>query len=160
MVEPYDRQLRLPVNNLAHRNYFIGAVTTHKPYLSQVFTTPVDGSNIATISVSIYFKENNSNNNESLLGTWNGQINVNRIFQQAVNDETANLLQLPKNKNTSSNNNEHIFLTIIAASLTVGIAAAATTANTLLPEGASAQSRTSPGGNATSGNSTSGNATK
>jgi len=33
MVEPYDRQLKLPTNNLAHRDYFIGTVTAHKPYL-------------------------------------------------------------------------------------------------------------------------------
>jgi hypothetical protein len=107
MVEPYDRQLKLPINNLAHRDYFIGAVTTHKPYLSQVFTTPVDGSNVATISVPIYSKENNSNSNASLIGTWNGNININSVFQQAINDE---LTKSPKNKNVSNNNNEHIFL--------------------------------------------------
>jgi hypothetical protein len=59
MVEPYDRQLKLPINNLAHRDYFIGAVATHKPYLGQVFTTLVDDSNVATVSTPIYSKENN-----------------------------------------------------------------------------------------------------
>jgi hypothetical protein len=107
MVEPYDRQLKLPINNLAYRDYFIGAVTTHKPYLSQVFTTPVDGSNVATVSVPIYSKENNSNSNASLIGTWNGYININSVFQQAINDE---LSIFPKNKNVSNNYNEHIFL--------------------------------------------------
>jgi len=107
MVEPYDRQLKLPINNLAHRDYFIVAVTTHKPYLSQVFTTPVNGSNVATVSVPIYSKENNSNSNASLIGTWNGNININSIFQQAINDE---LNKFTKNNNTSNNYNEHIFL--------------------------------------------------
>lgn len=107
MVEPYDRQLKLPTNNLAHRDYFIGAVTTHKPYLSQVFTTPVDRSNVVTVSVPIYSKENNSNSNASLIGTWNGNININSVFQQAINDELTNS---PKNKNMSNNYNEHIFL--------------------------------------------------
>jgi hypothetical protein len=107
MVEPYDRQLKLPINNLAHRDYFIGAVTTHKPFLSQVFTTPVDGSNVATVSVPIYSKGNNSNSNASLIGTWNGYININRVFQQAINDELTNS---SKNKNMSNNYNEHIFL--------------------------------------------------
>jgi hypothetical protein len=69
MVEPYDRQLKLPINNLAHRDYFIGAVSTHKPYLSQVFITPVDGSNVATVSVPIYLNENKFNSNASLIGT-------------------------------------------------------------------------------------------
>lgn len=105
MVEPYNRQIKLPTDNLAHRDYFIGAVTTHKPYLSQVFTTPVDGSNIATISVPIYSIGNNSNNsgNGSLIGTWNGQININNIFQQTINNKLPNL---PSN---NSNNNEHLF---------------------------------------------------
>ena len=107
MVEPYNRQLKLPINNLAYRDYFIGAVTTHKPYLSQVFTTPVDGSNVATVSVPIYSKENNSNSNASLIGTWNGYININSLFQQAINDELTISL---KNKNLSNNYNEHIFL--------------------------------------------------
>ena len=107
MVEPYDRQLKLPINNLSHRDYFIGAVTTHKPYLSQVFTTPVDGSNVVTVSVPIYSKENNFNSNASLIGTWNGNININNIFQQAINDE---LTSSPKIKNMSNNYNEHIFL--------------------------------------------------
>jgi hypothetical protein len=107
MVEPYDRQLKLPTNNLSHRDYFIGAVTTHKPYLSKVFTTPVNGSNVATISVPIYSKVNNSNSNTSLIGTWNGNININSIFQQAINDELSNF---SKNRNASNNYNEHIFL--------------------------------------------------
>jgi len=107
MVEPYDRQLKLPINNLAYRDYFIGAVTTHKPYLSQVFTTPVNGSNVATISIPIYSKLNNYNSNASLIGTWNGIININSVFQQAINDELNNF---PKNKNMSNNYNEHIFL--------------------------------------------------
>jgi hypothetical protein len=107
MVEPYDRQLKLPINNLSHRDYFIGAVATHKPYLGQVFTTPVDDSNVATVSVPIYSKENNSNRNESLIGTWNGNINMNSVFQLAINDE---LTVFPKNKNMSNNYNEHIFL--------------------------------------------------
>ena len=107
MVEPYDRQLKLPINNLAYRDYFIGAVTTHKPYLSQIFTTPVDGSNVATVSVPIYSTENNSNSNASLIGTWNGYINFNSVFQQAINDE---LTISPKNKNVSNKYIEHIFL--------------------------------------------------
>ena len=107
MVEPYNCQLKLPINNLAHRDYFIGAVATHKPYLSQVFPTPVDDSNVATVSVPIYSKENNSNRNASLIGTWNGNINMNSVFQQAINDE---LTIFPKNKNVSNNYNEHIFL--------------------------------------------------
>jgi hypothetical protein len=107
MVEPYDRQLKLPINNLSHRDYFIGAVATHKPYLGQVFPTPVDDSNVATVSVPIYSKENNSNRNASLIGTWNGNINMNSVFQQAINDE---LTVFPKNKNMSNNYDEHIFL--------------------------------------------------
>jgi hypothetical protein len=107
MVEPYDRQLKLPINNLAYRDYFIGAIATHKPYLSQVFPTPVDDSNVVTVSVPIYSKENNSNGNASLIGTWNGNINMNSVFQQAINDE---LTVFPKNKNVSNNYNEHIFL--------------------------------------------------
>jgi cache domain-containing protein len=118
MVEPYNRQIKLPTDNLAHRDYFIGAVTTHKPYLSQVFTTPVDGSNIATISVPIYSIGKNSNNNSigSLIGTWNGQININIIFQQTINNKLPNL---------PSNNNEHLFLVDhsgnIAANLNLNI---------------------------------------
>ena len=99
MVEPYDRQLKLPINNLAYRDYFIGAIATHKPYLSQVFPTPVDDSNVVTVSVPIYSKENNSNGNASLIGTWNGNINMNSVFQQAINDE---LTIFPKNKNVST----------------------------------------------------------
>jgi hypothetical protein len=108
MVEPYDRQLKLPTNNLSHRDYFIGAIITHKPYLSQVFTTPVNGSNIVTISVPIYSKENNSNSNAYLVGTWNGNININSVFQQAINDELTNFPKI--DKNMSNNYNEHIFL--------------------------------------------------
>jgi hypothetical protein len=117
MVEPYNRQIKLHTDNLAHRDYFIGAITTHKPYLSQIFTTPVDGSNIATISVPIYSIGTNSNNNNgSLIGTWNGQININHIFQQTINNKLPNL---------PSNNNEHLFLVDhsgnIAANLNLNI---------------------------------------
>ena len=58
-----------------------------------------------------------------------------------------------------------IFLTVIVASLTLGLAAAIT-ANAFMTQSASAQSTggtptySPPGGNASSGNSTSGNPTK
>lgn len=80
MVEPYNRQIKLPTDNLAHRDYFIGA-------------------HIATISVPIYSIGNNSNNNSngSLIGTWNGQININHIFQRTINNKLPNL--------TSNNSN-------------------------------------------------------
>ena len=58
-----------------------------------------------------------------------------------------------------------IFLTVIVASLTLGLAADIT-ANAFMTQSASAQSTggtptySPPGGNASSGNSTSGNATK
>ena len=73
IIEPYYQQLHVASSNFAFRDYYKGAVETHKPYLSGAFKSQATGHNIAVIAIPIY------SNNETLTGIWGGAMNLAEI---------------------------------------------------------------------------------
>lgn len=73
VIEPYDQQLQVASSNFAFRDFYKGAVETHKPYLSGAFKSQATGHDIAVIAVPIY------SSNGTLTGIWGGAMNLAQI---------------------------------------------------------------------------------
>ena len=85
MEEPYSRQLNLTTTNLGFRDFYKGAISTHKTYLGNVVISASSHLPQANIAVPIYSDENNNNNNnsKSLVGIWAGGLNL-RAFSKSL----------------------------------------------------------------------------
>jgi hypothetical protein len=81
LEEPYSRQINLTTNNIASNGFFKGAIDTHDTYLSGVFISNSSGLKEASITVPIYSIKNN--NNETLVGTWAGALNLT-LFDKSL----------------------------------------------------------------------------
>ncbi|MGI0018750.1 MAG: cache domain-containing protein [Nitrosotalea sp.] len=73
VIEPYSQQLQVASSNFAFRDFYKGAVETHKPYLSGAFKSQATGHDIAVIAVPIY------SGNGTLTGVWGGAMNLAEI---------------------------------------------------------------------------------
>ena len=73
MIEPYDQQLHVTSSNFAFRDYYKGPISTHQPYLSDVFTSQASGHNVSVISVPAFSE------NGTLTGIWLGSMNLAQI---------------------------------------------------------------------------------
>ena len=81
LEEPYSRQINLTTNNIAPNEFFKGALDTHDTYLSGVFISNSSGLKEASIAVPVYSIKNN--NNETLVGTWAGALNLT-LFNKSL----------------------------------------------------------------------------
>ena len=81
--EPYAQQLNLTKNNLAFRDYYKGATSTHKTYLGEVVFSHATGHKVGVIAVPVYSSStsnNTSNANVSrLVGIWAGALDLNQF---------------------------------------------------------------------------------
>ncbi len=73
VIEPYSQQLQVTSSNFAFRDFYKGAVETHKPYLSGAFKSQATGHDIAVIAVPIY------SSNGTLTGVWGGAMDLAEI---------------------------------------------------------------------------------
>lgn len=99
LLEPYAQQLNLTKNNFAFRDYYKGATTTHKTYLSEVFLSVATGHKVAVIAVPIYSSPSSTNNtSKALVGIWGGALDLN-FFNKFL-----------KSLNLSNNNSRIVYL--------------------------------------------------
>ena len=80
LEQPYSRQINLTTNNVASYEFFKGAIDTHDIYLSGAFVSNSSGLREASIVVPIYSIKNN---NENLIGTWSGALNLT-LFSKSL----------------------------------------------------------------------------
>jgi hypothetical protein len=73
MIEPYDQQLHVTSTNFGFRDYYKVPISTHQPYLSNVFTSQASGHEISMISIPTYSK------NDTMTGIWLGAMNLAQI---------------------------------------------------------------------------------
>lgn len=73
MLEPYSNQTSLKQDNFASFDYYKGAITTQKPYLSEVYWSQSADHNTTVISAPVFSE------NRTLLGVWGGAIKLQFI---------------------------------------------------------------------------------